>query len=152
MGNEKVSRRKLLAASGLLACPWVASKLANAAAEDFSFEEVTKQSREANRRGTRWLMKTLHRDGSCGVDIGQPSDIGCTSIVGLALLSQGNTPVEGPHSRQLRQILAFILRAVEQMPSDDITSAQSTQLQNKIGRHAHTFFAALFLRFVFTYS
>ncbi|MCG8540356.1 MAG: hypothetical protein MJA82_10500, partial [Clostridia bacterium] len=34
---------------------------------------------------------------------------------------------------------------VEAMPSDDITSATHTQLQNKIGRHAHSFFATLFL-------
>jgi hypothetical protein len=31
------------------------------------------------------------------------------------------------------------------MPSDDITAALRTQLQNKIGRHAHSFFAILFL-------
>ena len=31
------------------------------------------------------------------------------------------------------------------MPNDDITAQQGTQLQNKIGRHAHSFFAALFL-------
>jgi hypothetical protein len=31
------------------------------------------------------------------------------------------------------------------MPSDDITNQGQTQLQNKIGRHAHSFFAALFL-------
>jgi hypothetical protein len=31
------------------------------------------------------------------------------------------------------------------MPSDDITNQVQTQLQNKIGRHAHSFFAATFL-------
>ena len=88
-------------------------------------------------------MKTMHRDRGCGVDIGQPTDIGCMSMVGLAMLSQGNTPVEGPWGREVQQIVNFLLRAVRIMPSDDITSAVRTQLQNKIGRHAHSFFAAL---------
>jgi hypothetical protein len=113
--------------------------------EDGYFEEITEHSDEAARRGTAWLMKTFNRDGGCGVDIGQPSDIGTSAFVGMALMSQGNTPVEGPYSRQMRQILAYLLRCVENMPSDDITAALRTQLQNKIGRHAHSFFAILFL-------
>jgi hypothetical protein len=112
---------------------------------DTKFEEITDKSRRAIDRGVEWLMKTLHREGGCGVDIGQPSDIGCTAMVGLSLMSLGNTPIEGEHSRTLRRIVAFMLRKVETMPNDDITSATSTQLQNKIGRHAHSFFAALFL-------
>lgn len=110
-----------------------------------AFQEFTPQSERAVRRGDEWLLKTMHRDGGCGVDIGQPSDIGCSAMVGLALLAQGNTPVEGPRSREVQRILTFLLRTVETMPEDDITSQQGTQLQNKIGRHAHSFFAALFL-------
>jgi hypothetical protein len=110
-----------------------------------TFNEFTPQSERAVSRGDDWLMKTLHRDGGCGVDIGQPTDIGCSAMVGLALMAQGNTPVEGPRSREVQRILSFILRATENMPQDDITSMMGTQLQNKIGRHAHSFFAALFL-------
>jgi hypothetical protein len=115
------------------------------AAEAETFNEFTPQSERATRRGDEWLMKTMRRDGGCGVDIGQPDDIGCTSMVGLALLAQGNTPVEGPRSREVQRILSYLLRKVENMPEDDVTSQQGTQLQNKIGRHAHSFFAALFL-------
>jgi hypothetical protein len=114
-------------------------------AEPASFNEFTPQSERAVARGDEWLMKTMHRDGGCGVDIGQPTDIGCSAMVGLALMAQGNTPVEGPKSREVQRILSFILRATENMPQDDITSNVGTQLQNKIGRHAHSFFAALFL-------
>jgi len=140
----RISRRRLLAASPLLLLP---ARLVRAAesGDNYHFEEITKASDEAARRGTAWLMKTFNRDGGCGIDIGQPSDIGTTAFVGLSLLSQGNTPVEGPRSREVRQILSFMLRCVENMPEDDITSALRTQLQNKIGRHVHTFFAALFL-------
>jgi hypothetical protein len=115
------------------------------AGEPATFNEFTPQSERAIRRGDEWLMKTMHRDGGCGVDIGQPTDIGCTAMVGLALMAQGNTPVEGPRSREVQRIVSFILRAAENMPQDDITSVMGTQLQNKIGRHAHSFFAATFL-------
>lgn len=137
------SRRMLLAST-----PWAlaaAGRLAAGEADGHYFQEFTKQSEESARRGVDWLMKTMHRDGSCGIDIGQASDIGCTAMVGLALLAQGNTQVEGPKSREVRKIVGYLLRCVDNMPSDDITSATQTQLQNKIGRHAHSFFATLFL-------
>ena len=157
-----ISRRELLAAAPALALPALslsglsligpararAGETNTAAGGDddkASFQEFTKRSEESVRHGNAWLVKTQHRDGGCGVDIGQAPDIGCTAMVGLALLSQGNTPVEGPHAREVRQIVGYLLRAVDNMPSDDITSAARTQLQNKIGRHAHSFFAALFL-------
>src|SRR5258708_39581424 len=66
-------------------------------------------------------------------------------MVGLAVMAQGNTPVEGPRSREVQRIVSFVVRATENMPSDDITSQMGTQLQNKIGRHAHSFLAATFL-------
>ncbi len=148
-----ISRRTLLAASPLaLATPlamtagsklWAADS--DADAEDHTFEEFTAKSEESAERGVKWMLKTMQRDGSCGIDIGQASDIGCSAVVGLALLAQGNTQVEGPRSREVRKIVGYLLRCIDHMPSDDITSSTSTQLQNKIGRHAHTFFAALFL-------
>jgi hypothetical protein len=150
-----VTRRQLLAASSALVLPALLAQAQEAgessesaakkALEPSTFNEFTPQSERAIRRGDEFLMKTMHRDGGCGVDIGQPTDIGCTAMVGLALMSQGNTPVEGPRSREVQQILSFLLRAAENMPSDDITSVVGTQLQNKIGRHAHSFFAATFL-------
>jgi hypothetical protein len=39
----------------------------------------------------------------------------------------------------------YLLRCAASMPPGDITSQVQTQLQNKIGRHAHTFFATLML-------
>lgn len=146
------TRRGFLAGSASLAFPafaaWGEESSAtpsSPAGDEQAFNEFTPQSERAVRRGDEWLMKTMHRDGGCGVDIGQPGDIGCSAMVGLALLAQGNTPVEGPRSREVQRIVSFILRATEVMPQDDITSMQGTQLQNKIGRHAHSFFAALFL-------
>lgn len=140
-----LSRRQLLGASSLaLLAPWQAWA-EETKTESYSFEEWTKQSERSVGKGIDFLMKTMHRDGGCGIDIGQPPDIGCTAMVGLALLSLGNTPVEGPRSREVRSIVNYLLRQVDNMPSDDITSQVQTQLQNKIGRHAHTFFATTFL-------
>jgi hypothetical protein len=110
--------------------------------------EITKGSEEATRKGNAFLKKTINRDGGCSEDLaGGQSDIGVTAMVGLALLSQGNTPIDGPKSRELRQITEFLLKTVERMPSNagDITERTDTQLQRKIGRHAHSFFAAAFL-------
>lgn len=141
-----VSRRKLLATTPLLVVPSLVARAADLDAKsELGFREVTEKSERAVRKGTEWLMKTMHRDGGCGVDIGQPGDIGCTSMVGLSLMSQGNTQVEGQYSNRMRRLRDYILKQVENMPSDDITSATHTQLQNKIGRHAHSFFATLFM-------
>ncbi len=142
-----LSRRQILAGSSLalLSTQLARAQEAEKKADNHLFDEWTKQSERAVTRGTEWVLKTMHRDGGCGVDIGQPPDIGCTAMVGLALLSMGNTPVEGPRSREVRSIVNYLLRVVDTMPSDDITSQVQTQLQNKIGRHAHTFFATTFL-------
>ena len=109
------------------------------------FEESTTKSEKAVRKGTDWLLKTFNPDGGCGTDLTAPTDIACTAMVGLALLSQGNTPLHGVHSREVRRILLYILEQVDHMPLDDITPRTDTQVQVKIGRHAHSFFAALFL-------
>ena len=142
----RISRRALLAASSLLlATPSLSADDEREADDAVEFDEFTDDSQRAIDQGNQWLMRAVRRDGSFGVDIGQPSDIGCTSMVGLAWLSQGNTPVEGQYARQVLNLTSYLLQCVEVMPSDDITTAAGTQLQNKIGLHAHTFFATLFL-------
>jgi hypothetical protein len=135
-----------LSSSNLLlakaAGPGIAQRLKNTGVD---FVEITKASEKAVRKGTDFLKKVINRDGSCGVDVNQQPDIGCTSMTGLAFLAQGNTPLEGHDSRELKLLRNFILKQTATMPSNDITTATGTQLQNKIGRHAHSFFAALFL-------
>ncbi len=105
----------------------------------------TAESEKGVRQALAWLRKSQNRDGGCGIDIGQVSDIGTTATVGLALMAYGATPLEGPFGSMLKRIHRYILQQTENMPANDITSATGTQLQNKIGRHAHSFFAALFL-------
>lgn len=104
----------------------------------------TPESEKSVAKALDWLKKTQNSDGGCGVDIGQVSDIGTTSTVGLALLANGITPIEGTGNGMLRRIKRYLMIQTENMPNNDITAATGTQLQNKIGRHAHSFFAALF--------
>ena len=97
-------------------------------------------------RKTARAMSLFHRDS-------RPRDlIEPTRFDKLHLLQADESlramPVQlariGARSR-LSQMVSFLLKTVETMPSDDISAAQQTQLQNKIGRHAHSFFAALLL-------
>jgi hypothetical protein len=138
----RLSRRRLLAASPLVFSPLALSR--SYGASDSS-EEITKEAQRAAERGTDWLMRTFTAEGGCGTDIGHPTDIGCSAMVGLSLMTQGHTIVEGEYNKRVERILSYLLRCVATMPSDDITSQTQTQLQYKIGRHAHTFFATLFL-------
>ncbi len=109
------------------------------------FEEQTAESIATIKSGIEWLKRTENRQGGHGVDIGQPEDIGCSAMTGLALLANGSTPSQGPHKLHLRRIVNYLIGCVDAMPKGNITSKSGTQLQNKIGRQAHTFFALLFL-------
>lgn len=106
---------------------------------------VTPASERAVRKGLTWLRKVFNKDGGCGVDLNQPSDIGCSCMVGLAMMAAGGTCNEGEYQQDLRSVLRYILRCVENMPPRNITSQSGTQIQNKIGQQAHSFFAALYL-------
>lgn len=142
-----ISRRHFLAnsaatatATGLMSRPlrWFDDK-------DQVQLERTKQSVEAVNQGIKWLRATACRNGGHGTDRTQTDDIGCTAMVGLALLADGSTPNKGEHRRQLQDITRYLLGKVENMPGGNITGKTNTQLQNKIGVHAHSFFALLYL-------
>lgn len=106
---------------------------------------VTEASERAVRRGLAFLRKTFNKDNGCGVDVNQPSDIGCTCMVGLAMMAAGGTCYEGENQNDLRSVLRYILNRVENMPPHNVTSVSGTQIQNKIGQQAHSFFTTLYL-------
>ena len=107
--------------------------------------EHTKESRQAITRGLAWLDRAKMARGGYRVDIGQAEDIGCTAMVGLAMLADGSTPTKGPNKRKLQQIVSYLVKKIEVMPKSNITAKTNTQLQSKIGRQAHSFFTLLFL-------
>ncbi len=113
---------------------------------DDILKERTRESMLAVQRGMEWIKKGRNkRSGGYGVDKGHKDDIGCTAVVGLAMLGDGSTPSQGPNKQALRDIVNFLLKRIRVMPATNITSEKGTQLQRKIGEQAHTFFALLFL-------
>ncbi len=114
-------------------------------AKSATFIETTQESRKAIKQGLAWLKRTEDQRGGHGVDINHPKDIGCSAMTGLAMLADGSTPSQGPHKLHLRRIVNYLISCVDSMPQGNITSKTGTQLQNKIGAQAHTFFALLFL-------
>lgn len=135
----RLSRRSLLAAGSLAALAPLGS-YANAAAP--GFPEFTDRSEKSIRRGTDWLMKTFNRDGGCGVDIGTYSDISCSGAVGLALLSQGNSPIDGPLTDMVRKCIRYLLGVVRE---DRFSTALNTQVKADLCGYADHHFAALML-------
>jgi hypothetical protein len=106
---------------------------------------MTPECHRSIERGTEWLISAMRLDGSVGTDVGMPPDLSCTAIFGLALLSQGNTLVAGPHAAELRRVANAVLDMVERLPEDEYRVQRLTLVQRKIGRNADRFLAALFL-------
>ncbi len=147
-----VCRRQWLVASGLAAGGWALSGLPAAArtrrnweTTDSNFEGFTEQSRSAIKRGTGWLIKAINADGGAGLDIGTVSDVACTSVVGMALLSQGNTPMEGPQRRRQGKLSEFLLRRVEHMSGGGSLQGQRSQIEGDLGPFATHFFSTICL-------
>jgi len=137
------SRRHFLAASSSLIA---ASNIIPSLGSDDEIErELTRESVNSVRRGMEWLNRAKCANGGYGQESKQWADIGCTATVGLAMMADGSTPLQGPRKHHVREIVNFLLKKVEVMPKQNITSKTGTQLQNKIGAQAHTFFALLFL-------
>src|SRR5205823_11148863 len=108
-------------------------------------KEITPETHKSIDKGVAWLLKAMRPNGGVGMDLGAPSDLGCSSMTGLALMSHGSTPTNGPHKKELDKILQYVLAAVEAMPEKTIESVNTSNLQGKIGHLAHHFLPAVFL-------
>ena len=140
----RLTRRVLLRSTPLVFLPLISGSLDADAAKRVL--EITKPSLESTRRGFKWLMKTFNRDDGCGIDIGTPSDISCTAMVGLALLADGNTPIEGPLSKKVRDITTYLIDAVE---NNRFAVDLHSQVRADLSMYADHHFAALFLSQVY---
>ena len=137
----------MVVCGGLVTTPFstvFAQPAAPAASETGSRARVTPQSWKSINRGTDWLLSTVQRQG-VGVDINQPPDLGCTAMVGLVLLSQGDTVVGGHHSAELQRLVSAVLTRVDTIPEGTEREQSTTLVQMKIGRNADLFLSALFL-------
>lgn len=110
--------------------------------EDGNPAKISPAGRRSIDRGMEWLISAIQRRG-VGTDLNQPPDLGCTAIVGLALLAEGNTLSTGPHADQLESILDSVLVQVEYRRNGG--NGLQTLVQRKIGHNADVFLSALFL-------
>ena len=108
-------------------------------------EEMTDASRAAIKKGTGWLIKAINTDGGAGLDIGGESDVACTSVVGMALLSQGETPMEGEHRARQKKIGEFLLKRVEKMSTNGSLQDSRSIIEGDLGPYATHFFSAICL-------
>jgi hypothetical protein len=116
------------------------------------------------KNGVAYLIKTQQEDGGWaqgggwrttganggrveGKNVEDPSDIGNTCFVVLALIRAGSTPADGEHKAVVAKALKYILTKVEKADKDSlyVTDVKGTQLQSKIGPYVDTFLVNLVL-------
>jgi mannose/cellobiose epimerase-like protein (N-acyl-D-glucosamine 2-epimerase family) len=127
------------------------------------FAVKPKELSEAVKKGLEYLVKGQQEDGGWnqgggwrnntgggrveGKTVEDPSDIGNTCFVLLALLRAGNTAAEGPYKDAVKKGLKFVIDRVEKADKDSlyVTDVKGTQLQSKIGQYVDTFLVNLVL-------
>jgi hypothetical protein len=107
--------------------------------------DISPEAQKSIDKGLKWILKAMKPSGGVGMDQGAYPDIGCTAMAGLALMSHGSTPTNGPYRKEVDKMLQYIMTAVDQMPEGTIQTYSTSNLQGKIGHLAHHFFAAVFL-------
>lgn len=128
------------------------------------FAVKPKELSPAVKKGLEYLVKGQQEDGGWnqgggwrtggggggrveGKNVEDPSDIGNTCFVLLALLRAGNTATEGEYKEAVKKGLKFVIAKVEKADKDSlyITDVRGTQLQSKIGQYVDTFLVNLVL-------
>lgn len=122
-----------------------------------------KELNETVKKGLKYLVQQQHEDGGFGQgggwrtsgegrggrvegkEVKDPPDVGNTCMVALALIRAGNTPKQGPYSKQLVKAIEFIEKHVEASDKESlyVTPIRDTQLQSKIGSYVDTFLTAM---------
>ena len=107
--------------------------------------------------GLGWIASAQHKDGGWGAGshyrqmemdpLAVTPDPATTSMVGMALLRNGNTVDKGAYSMQLKKALEYILSQVENSNPNslNITEIQNTQIQTKLGKNIDVVLASQFL-------
>ncbi len=145
-----VARRKVLA--GLAASPLLlrgrllqsddAGGTASTRRHSSEPDEFTPASKRSMKMGNAWMKKTFNRDDGCGLDIGTPSDISCSAMVGLAMMSQGTSLYEGELYRLVRKTQHYIVTA---SAKNQFTVNLNTQVKADLSGYADHHFGALLL-------
>jgi len=127
------------------------------------FAVKPKELSAAVKKGLDYLVKGQQDDGGWnqgggwrngngggrveGAKVEDPSDIGNSCFVLLALLRSGSTATEGEYKDAVKKGLKYIIAKVEKADKDSlyITDVRGTQLQSKIGNYVDTFLVNLVL-------
>ncbi len=126
------------------------------------FAMKPKELSAAVKKGLEYLVKSQQEDGGWsqgggwrsgdggrveGAKVEDPSDIGNSCYVLLALLRAGNTATEGEYKDAVKKGLKFVIAKVEKADKDSlfVTDVKGTQLQSKIGNYVDTFLVNLVL-------
>jgi hypothetical protein len=108
-------------------------------------------------KGVEWLVAAQHEDGGWGAgshahqEIRDPkavvTDPATTAFTGVALLRAGLTSSHGPHKEAIRRAVAYLVKVVEDAPTDGprITDLLGTQPQQKMGALVDTSMTIHFL-------
>ncbi len=106
---------------------------------------ITPKAEKAIGRGTTWLLKQQREDGSWSESSsyrGGSYRVTMTALAGLALLSGGHVPAEGPHREAIRTATMFLVRSAG---SNGLITAPSERARSMYGHG----FAMLFLAQVY---
>ncbi|MBA4189287.1 MAG: hypothetical protein C0467_14925 [Planctomycetaceae bacterium] len=127
------------------------------------FAVKPKELSSAVKKGLEYLVKGQQDDGGWnqgggwrngngggrieGAKVEDPSDIGNSCFVLLALLRAGSTATEGEYKDAVKKGLKYVITKVEKADKDSlyITDVRGTQLQSKIGNYVDTFLVNLVL-------
>lgn len=114
--------------------------------------------------GLDFLIKAQQTDGGWGAGLSSRQDIldphavatdpATTAMVCMALFRSGNTLTSGTYSKELKQGLEYLLKAVENADtaSTTITTQVGTQIQVKLGANIDVILASQFLTNALDYT
>jgi len=111
---------------------------------------VTAESDAAVAKGLAFLASSQHTDGhwSAGSGYGGGYPTAMTSLAGLALLSAGNTPLEGRYALNVRRATDFLIKIAKRNRSGSARGLIANLGESRSCMHGHGF-AMLFLAEVY---
>ncbi|MCB9185905.1 MAG: hypothetical protein H6601_04085 [Flavobacteriales bacterium] len=127
------------------------------ATEDYAKYKTPDKVMSSLEHGLNWIAEAQQKNGGWGAGShyrqqemdphAVAADPATTSMVGMALLRNGNTLDKGEFSGQLKKAVDYILQQVEgsNPNSLNITDLQNTQIQTKLGQNIDVVLASQFL-------